>query len=100
MLLLNLDSTSVYVLKLLTNALFGAYIRHLVLAQCLKDKIPRPLLKFTWFLTLLHSKGPKLHRVLAILSAIGLKCFFLLLFFVIHKNSGESRECHKNLISQ
>ena len=26
-------------------------------------------------LTLLHSERPKLHRVLAILSAIGLKCF-------------------------
>ena len=39
------------------------------------DLLPRPqnLCKWDLLLTLLHSEWPKLHRVLAILSAIGLK---------------------------
>ena len=37
------------------------------------------LMYITFNLTLLHSEWPKLHRVLAILSAIGLSAFFVVL---------------------
>ena len=43
------------------------------------DEEPKP--NFGLFSTLLHSKWPKLHRVLAVLSAIGLNLGLLTLMF-------------------